>query len=73
MRCWLLAGGSSLESIMVFGVTPLALCGSAQVLMVLISGTYSSMVVRRRENILHGSNHLVNYQKQKNVAQTLAC
>mmetsp|Transcript_19953 Transcript_19953/g.40443 ORF Transcript_19953/g.40443 Transcript_19953/m.40443 type:complete len:222 (+) Transcript_19953:24-689(+) len=44
MRCWLLAGGSSLESMIVFGVTPLALCGSAQVLMWFTS----SLRLRRR-------------------------
>ena len=49
MRCWLLPAGSSLESMTVLGVTPLALWGSAQVLMVLTS---SSMVMARRENIL---------------------
>ena len=31
-----------MESIMVFGVTPLALCGSAQVLMVLISAAHAN-------------------------------
>ena len=35
MRCWLFLGGSSLESMTVLGVTPLAEWGSAQVLMVL--------------------------------------
>ena len=48
MRCWLLPAGSSLESMTVLGVTPLALWGSAQVLMVLTS---SSMVMARRANI----------------------
>jgi len=47
MRCWLLQGGSSLESMTVLGVTPLALWGSAQVLMVLTS----SSMVKRRANI----------------------
>jgi hypothetical protein len=48
MRCWLLPAGSSLESMTELGVTPLALWGSAQVLMVLTS---SSMVMARRANI----------------------
>jgi hypothetical protein len=48
MRCWLLPAGSSLESMTELGVTPLALWGSAQVLMVLTS---SSMVMERRANI----------------------
>jgi hypothetical protein len=48
MRCWLLQAGSSLESMTVLGVTPLALWGSAQVLMVLTS---SSMVNLRMANI----------------------
>jgi len=48
MRCWLFWGGSSLESMTVLGVTPLALWGSAQVLMVLTS---SRMVIIRVANI----------------------
>jgi len=50
MRCWLLPGGESFESMTVLGVTPLALWGSAQVLMVLTSSSWER---RRRENILH--------------------
>jgi hypothetical protein len=45
MRCWLLPGGLSLESMTVLGVMPLALWGSAHVLMVFTSGH----VLMRRE------------------------
>jgi hypothetical protein len=42
MRCWLLPGGLSLESMTVLGVMPLALRGSAHVLMVLTSASSES-------------------------------
>jgi hypothetical protein len=54
MRCWLLAGGSSLESMTVLGVMPLALWGSAQVLMVFTS---SSIDMERRANIVTAKHH----------------
>ena len=41
MRCWLLPGGESFESMTVLAVRPLAERGSAQVLMVFTSGVRS--------------------------------
>ena len=70
MRCWLLQGGSSLESMTVLGVTPLALWGSAQVLMVFTS---SRMVIIRVANIFDAAKAISQSVSSSSIQHKHPC